>query len=166
MSESTRSRAPVKPLHPNTPGRPRPRSEVTDVDCSRAVKGTGALYFLNVWQGTRYSTYWLLPLVCPDGIAFQFQVGYREKPPQGMQADTYDVAIFFDGETCTCPGFGRFSRCKHLAALRTLVERGQFAPDPDDLGEPCGQCFPDEPGPSESFAGAGYKPGPNSDLPF
>lgn len=164
MSESTHARAPVKPARPNSPCRPRPRSEVTEVDCARAVRGTGAEWFCVVWQGTRYSSYWLLPLVCPDGIAYQFQASHRDRPPTGIQEDAYDVALFFDGCACTCPGFGRWGSCKHVEALRVLAERGQFAPDPDEIGDPCGQCFPDDA--HESFAGAGYKPGHDSDIPF
>jgi hypothetical protein len=121
------------------PVKPRP-SEVTDVDLSPAGKGTGALYFLNVWQGSKLSSYWLLPLTCPDGVAFQFQAS-RTKPAGEMQADAYDVGLFLDGsESCDCVGHERWGHCKHVGALRMLIARGKLPAVPHGDRCPCSEC--------------------------
>jgi hypothetical protein len=64
-----------------------------------------------------------------------------------MQADAYDVCVEFDGHQCDCPGHQAHGHCKHVDALKILIERGTLArpmPDPDTLGDPCGQQFPDD----------------------
>lgn len=159
MAQSTRQRAPVK-------SRP---SAVTKVDCDRAGKGTGAEWFVNIWQGTKYSTYWLLPLVSDFGLAYQFQAS-RTRPAGAMQLDAYDVLIEVDGDSCTCPGHLRWGACKHVAALKLLIERGTLGrpvPDPDTLGAPCGQQFPEEWEPPTEEELLEYKPaGHDHGIPF
>jgi hypothetical protein len=109
--------------NPAPPVKPS-KSAVTRVDCDRAVKGTGALWFLNIWQGDKLSTYWLLPLVSDFGVAFRFECS-RTGPVSEMQADHYDVLLELDGASCECPGFLRWGgECKHISALKLLVERG------------------------------------------
>jgi hypothetical protein len=132
------------------------RSEVTDVDLSPAGKGTGALYFLNVWQGCKLSSYWLLPIVCPDGLAFQFQAS-RGSAASEMQLDAYDVGLLADGEACDCVGHERWGHCKHVDALKLLVECGKLPAVPHGDGCQCSECK----------RLAAYRPsGHNHGLPF
>ncbi|MDE2101701.1 MAG: hypothetical protein KGL39_30930 [Patescibacteria group bacterium] len=137
------------------------------MDCDRAAKGAGAEWFVNVWQGAKFSTYWLVPLTSDFGLAYQFQAS-RTKAPGEMQLDAYDVLIEVDGHSCTCPGHLRHGHCKHVDTLKLLIERGTLGrpvPDPDTLGEPCGQCFPDDPPTEEELLA--YKPaGHDHGIPF
>jgi hypothetical protein len=58
MSQPNRVPNPVKPSSPRKPRPPRPSAaQVTKVECDRAVKGTGAEWFVTIWQGTKLSTY-------------------------------------------------------------------------------------------------------------
>jgi len=117
------------------------KSEVTRVDCDPACKGTGALWFVNIHQGKRLSTYWVSPLVSDWGIAARFEAS-RTEAASAMQADHYDVLIENAQDcSCTCPGFLRWGRCKHTAALAVLIERGVLGrPALHDDACPCEGC--------------------------
>jgi hypothetical protein len=104
------------------PSRPRP-STVTKGEADRAVKGTGVEWFVRVWQGQRLSCYWLLPLVSDFGVAYEFQAS-RTTPAGEMQADSYAVLLELDGHSCECPGHLRWGVCKHVEALKILIEQG------------------------------------------
>lgn len=142
----------VKPTA-SKPARPS-SSEVTDVEVLPATKGTGADYLLYIHQGGKFSMYWLRKLVSQFGLAFEFRQSSGAKIGPN-QKESYDVCIEPEGDTCDCIAHARFGRCKHVAALRLALDKGlmgdlwhigeSIAPDPDTLGEPCGQCFPEEP---------------------
>jgi hypothetical protein len=74
------------------------------------------------------------------------------KAHQGLVADAYDVLLENEQDaSCTCPGHERWGHCKHRDAIRALHAAGNLplppvaVPDPDELGEPRGQQFPDDP---------------------
>lgn len=66
----------------------------------------------------------------------------------------YDLPL--DLSSCDCPDHTycpeRPQGCKHQKSIRKLIAEGKIpaaldevsVPDPDSLGEPCGQCFPDD----------------------
>jgi len=87
------------------------------------------------------------------------------REPEGR----YAVLIARNGQdhVCECRGFAAHGRCKHLTALRGLLEAGHIDnpadagpvefPTPEQVehdaefdGHPCGQQFPDEPPADES----------------
>jgi hypothetical protein len=109
--------------HPPAPVKPS-RSAVTRVDADRAVKGTGAEWFVTIWQGHKLSSYWLVPLASPLGVAYQFQCS-RTGPAGELSMDAYDVLVenAQDG-CCDCAGFLAWGRCKHLATLRVMIDQG------------------------------------------
>jgi hypothetical protein len=114
-------------VSPSAPPVKPSRSAVTRVDCDRAVKGTGAEFFVTIWQGSKLSCYWLVPLDSPLGVAYQFQAS-RTGPAGEMQLDAYDVLVANEQDSrCDCAGFLQWGRCKHLSTLRHLLLEGKLA---------------------------------------
>jgi hypothetical protein len=168
MSTVPASRPAVKPAAARTPRAPRQRRpHVREVQCSPAARGTGADLFVQLWQDGKLFHYWLTRIPSDFGVAVRFEQGRANPERTEMQAESYAACVEPDRASCECPGHLRHGTvCKHIWAVRELLARGELAPrcpDPDELGEPCGQCFPDEP---PYAAGASYKPGPDSDIPF
>lgn len=67
--------------------------------------------------------YWLDALAHQMGAHVRcFRLAKIVPPADG--ADHYDVVVGPSGAQCECRGFLRWGRCKHVQALRVLIERG------------------------------------------
>jgi hypothetical protein len=81
---------------------------------------------LHIKQGSEEFGYWLDVLAHdygPDARCFRLS---KIIAPDDGGPDHYDVCFEGEGARCECKGFLRHSHCKHVDALRALLERGSL----------------------------------------
>jgi hypothetical protein len=134
----------------------KPRQHVREVKCEPAVRGTGADYFVHVWQDGKFFTYWLRRLATDYGVGFRFEQGGANPALSEMQLEVYNVCVDGEHGSCECPGHRRWGvECRHLWALRELLGRGDIP-----------SVRPDHPS-TDDPALTAYKPaGHDHGLPF
>ncbi len=104
---------------------------------------------VRITQDGEAQSYWIRPMPSDWGLAYHLE---KDGADPGAEDSSYDVLLenAQDG-SCTCKGFIYGGYCKHLDCCQALRARDLLPlpnvaitiPDPDDLGHPCGQCFPD-----------------------
>jgi hypothetical protein len=134
-------RAPKHLSKPRLPSRPKPRQrrphERSVVIVIRPSEGQPDAYLRLTVDGVE-PHYWLGALPSDYGRAFRLSKPGHEDPA----CTGYDVLLDTVGDSCTCPGHTYHNHCKHVDGLRALEAAGQLP------------------------AADGYKPGPDTQLPF
>lgn len=139
----------VQTIRPAPVRQPRPRQRRQHERCVQVVlpsiSSLASPALIRITQDGEQAHYWVQTMPSDWGLAYRLERAAFEGE------GTYDV--LFENEqdsSCTCPGHTYGGYCKHVDALRALMAAGKLplppvaVPDEDELGERCGQCFPDE----------------------
>jgi hypothetical protein len=107
-----------------TATKPRTRKPVArSARISPAVNGCHAV---ELTAGKDVTRYWLEPLASDFGRAFRL-VKWHTTPGTDEEQSAYELVIDPAGfSSCTCKGWCRHQRCKHLAGLAALIAAGKL----------------------------------------
>jgi hypothetical protein len=89
---------------------------------STAVNGCFAV---ELTVGTSRTAYYLQPLPSDFGRAFRL-TKFAGTPGTDKEAAAYEVCLDGPGSQCSCKGYLRHGRCKHVAGLLALVAAGKL----------------------------------------
>lgn len=82
-------------------------------------------YHVQIAAGRRSKWYALTLLASDFGFAVRLHAACGDRLAAG--ASSYDVVISDDGcDHCDCIGAARYGTCRHLQAVRELLERGEL----------------------------------------
>jgi hypothetical protein len=106
-----------------TPSKTRTRKPVArHCRISDAVNGCFAV---ELTVGKSQTGYYVEPLASDFGRCFRL-VKFTTSTGTDEGADHYDVCLDGPGSDCSCKGFLRHGRCKHVEGLLALVAAGKL----------------------------------------
>jgi hypothetical protein len=116
MTTITEARPPVKAGRAR---RPAPR-------VARLSPPVNGCHALELAVGKDVCRYWLEPLASDFGRAFRLEK-WDTTPGTDEEQSAYELVIDPAGfSSCTCKGWCRHQRCKHLAGLAALIAEGRL----------------------------------------
>ncbi len=110
----------LAPRQPVRKPRPKPARSVR----LPLAPGDGGPGHLVITVGKLVRDYWLHPLAADFGRGFRLE-GFSTQLDEEEERD-YQVNVNGRQSSCTCKGWCRWSRCKHVDALVALIERGKL----------------------------------------
>jgi hypothetical protein len=85
------------------------------------------LTVIEITEGGTTTEYGVAPLASDFGRAFRWTNLEPVPVTDGIgRQQSYDVLLEEDGRSCTCPGFGRWGKCRHADTTLEQVQAGRL----------------------------------------